>query len=683
MWENIISAVIGQQNGGTVLMKLKQMILTIALSLCMAAACLPKAVSADDTPQGRWTDYAAASFDGGSGTKADPYKIATAQQFALLAKEVNSGVYGKTHAKEYFILTADIDLSGHVWTPIGYESYDSGGGSAQAFEGYFNGDNKKITGLYVDEREGDSYGKNRSAGLFGCISAVGEDYVIKNVIIENGTVYAGDGDTTSGEIYGAGLLVGSITTSYGTDYAAINNCAVSGVVNSTKYAGGLVGKASYTIFKNCTADVKVDGIGVSGGFVGNADFSSQFLDCKASGNVTGGWSTGGFAGILFYNITVNHCAAFGKVEAKDWNLGGFVGYTESSVEITNSIAMGDVISSVTNWQRRTGGFIGTAWDVTTELENCHAGGKITVVEDGTVGGFVGYDNGNKITISGCSFDNVKNASLSGVGSASARTYDITAQNTDAVAASVCVDYYGGHVMVEKAGQDPTCTDDGYEIGYECKRCGHKEGFAVIPASGHTGGKATCTAKAVCEVCNEEYGELDMNNHTGKEEWTQTGTTHEKKWSCCGTVTVANEAHEWVNGVCSECEYECLHSDVNKKATCKDKAVCGVCGESFGELDSNNHADLKHIPAKAATKDAEGNIEYWYCDGCDKYYSDAAASKEISKADIVTAKLPADNDFPQTGDGRSFMMWIALFLISGAVIIGAKAVRKDILEGKRN
>ena len=74
----------------------------------------------------------------------------------MLAKEVNSGVVGKTHEGEFFNLTADIDLSGHVWTPIGYESYASGGGSAQSFSGYFNGNNKKITGMYVDEREGDS-----------------------------------------------------------------------------------------------------------------------------------------------------------------------------------------------------------------------------------------------------------------------------------------------------------------------------------------------------------------------------------------------------------------------------------------------------------------------------------------------------------------------------------------------
>ena len=75
------------------------------------------------------------------------------------------------------------------------------------------------------------------------------------------------------------------------------------------------------------------------------------------------------------------------------------------------------------------------------------------------------------------------------------------------------------------------------------------------------------------------------------------------------------------------------------ATCKNKAICEVCGESYGKLDPNNHANLKHIDAKAATKTSEGNIEYWYCDGCNKYYKDAKATQEITKAQTVTAKLP--------------------------------------------
>ena len=108
------------------------------------------------------------------------------------------------------------------------------------------------------------------------------------------------------------------------------------------------------------------------------------------------------------------------------------------------------------------------------------------------------------------------------------------------------------------------------------------------------------------------------------------------------------------------------------ATCTEKAVCEVCGKAYGELDPNNHTDLKHFPAKAATEDAEGNIEYWYCEGCGKYYSDKDGTKEIKKADTVTAKLPKS---PPTGDNSSLMLWSALLFISGGAVICTAANKR--------
>ena len=102
-----------------------------------------------------------------------------------------------------------------------------------------------------------------------------------------------------------------------------------------------------------------------------------------------------------------------------------------------------------------------------------------------------------------------------------------------------------------------------------------------------------------------------------------------------------------------------------EATCKDKAACEVCGERYGEPDAKNHKALQHVEAKAATKDAEGNIEYWYCADCGKYFKDAAATAEITKADTVTAKL-TDSGKPATGD-RGSVLWVAVLLISGAAI----------------
>ena len=108
------------------------------------------------------------------------------------------------------------------------------------------------------------------------------------------------------------------------------------------------------------------------------------------------------------------------------------------------------------------------------------------------------------------------------------------------------------------------------------------------------------------------------------------------------------------------------------ATCAEKAVCDVCGKAYGELDPKNHTDLKHISAKAATEDAEGNIEYWYCGSCNKYYSDKDGTKEIKKADTVTAKLPKT---PPTGDTSSLSLWLVLVLASGGAASGAAALSR--------
>ena len=112
-----------------------------------------------------------------------------------------------------------------------------------------------------------------------------------------------------------------------------------------------------------------------------------------------------------------------------------------------------------------------------------------------------------------------------------------------------------------------------------------------------------------------------------------------------------------------------------KATCKDKAKCEVCGAEYGELDAKNHTNLKHFQATAATKTTEGNIEYWYCEGCGKYYSDKDGTKEIKKADTVTAKLKDDSKSPQTGDTSNLALWIALLFVSGGAAIGTTVVSR--------
>ena len=414
----------------------------------------------------------------------------------------------------------------------------------------------------------------------------------------------------------------------------------------------------------------------------------------------------------------------------------------------------------------------------------------------------------------------------------AQTVTVDEKNVDTVTVNgtaVTLDADGGFVLpptngeqkivvTDKAGNNAELTvtvNNGHTFGEwvsdndgkHTRKC-TVDGCDAFETENCSGGNATCTEKAVCDVCGKAYGEFDGTNHEGGvQEWTtRTAFVHEQKWNCCGAVIVASEAHEWKDGVCRECGYVCLHNDTDKnhicdycekiisehedadknhvcdycekiisehedkdknhicdycektisehedadknhicdycekiisehedkdknhicdycektisehedadknhicdycekiisehedkdknhicdycgkeitnhsggKATCTEKAVCEICNEPYGEIDGASHADLRHIEAKTATKDVEGNVEYWYCEACNKYYSDEAATKEIKKTDTVTAKLPDSSKSPQTGDNGSLMLWIALLFISGGVMKGVTAFDK--------
>ena len=209
------------------------------------------------------------------------------------------------------------------------------------------------------------------------------------------------------------------------------------------------------------------------------------------------------------------------------------------------------------------------------------------------------------------------------------------------------------------------------------------------------------------ACGEK---TDVNNHADGNK--------DHKCDVCGKILSkcadTNKDHK-----CDLCG-KTLSEHTGGTATCKDKAKCAVCGESYGELDANNHTDLKHIEAKAATKTSEGNIEYWYCEGCGKYYKDAKATQEITKEQTVTAKLPSDNNtsaggstgnnnkpsnnattspqtggstgnnnkpssnataLPQTGDTSNPALLVVIMLVSGSAAIGIAVVGSKKKYGK--
>ena len=103
---------------------------------------------------------------------------------------------------------------------------------------------------------------------------------------------------------------------------------------------------------------------------------------------------------------------------------------------------------------------------------------------------------------------------------------------------------------------------------------------------HVGGVATCTKKAVCEVCGVEYGEIDADNHDMAPTWIVDEKKHTKKYECCGTIKIQEEEHSIKYGICTVCAYTCSH--IGGEATCMSRAVCEICGVAYGDKNSNNH-----------------------------------------------------------------------------------------------
>ena len=220
------------------------------------------------------------------------------------------------------------------------------------------------------------------------------------------------------------------------------------------------------------------------------------------------------------------------------------------------------------------------------------------------------------------------------------------------------------VVTDKAGNNAEMTvtvNNGHTFGEwvsdndgkHTRKC-IVDGCDAFETENCSGGNATCTEKAVCDVCGKAYGEFDGTNHEGGvQEWTtRTAFNHEQKWNCCGAVIVASEAHEWKDGVCRECGYVCLHNDADKDH------ICDYCKKTISE---HVDKDKNHI-----------------CDYCEKTISahEDAPTEEIKKADTVTAKLPDDSKSPQTGDNSNLILWIALLIISGGVMKGVTAFGKS-------
>lgn len=640
----------------------------------------------------------------GLGTAVSPYQISTADQLKLFRDIVN-GSNGQTPNRgACAVLTADIDLNNEPWTPIGPDT-DS------AYTGNFDGQGHTVRNLSIT-------GDFKRAGLFGYI----KDGAIRKLTVAGSVSCTVD--------YGwCGGIAGC------AERETIENCASLCTISYTgkdARVGGIVGwvpnSSSSTIIRDCYNIGNITGGSDTGGICGFY-LTGNIFNCYNVGEITGGEYIDNIAGYYINNPT--NCYYLSNTDtdpaaktAADFANGTVLALLKAGSRDNNEDPWADtcqylaaagktlpVLKTQTGDAHRHDWSAWTPNGDGTHSRSCACGvaeTKACTITPATCtekakctvcGAEYGNALGHDFTTSWTHDDNEHWRQCSRCNEkkdVSSHTWDSGTETT----ASTCTKAGKKTYTCTKCGATKTepidatghswksdWTSDATHHWHECanKNCDVTDNSGKNGYADHTGGKATCTEKAKCTVCGVKYGAIDPANHTGTEQWTQTTTTHEKKWSCCNTVSVPNENHKWTDGVCSECGYVCLHDDTDKNhicdicgktisehkdadnnhicdycnkkisdhtggtATCKDKAVCEICKESYGSLDPNNHTDLKHIDAKAATAAEEGNIEYWYCDGCKKYFSDAAAKTEITEAATVTAKLP-----PQitAGDGAA-------------------------------
>ena len=181
---------------------------------------------------------------------------------------------------------------------------------------------------------------------------------------------------------------------------------------------------------------------------------------------------------------------------------------------------------------------------------------------------------------------------------------------------------------------------------------------------------TVTVNGVTATLTDK-GELTLNPATG----TQTVIATDKAGNSTSITVTVNDGCTWGawtsngnNTHTRTCQYDAAHTETGDcaggTATCSAAAVCTTCGGAHGEKDPSNHSNLTHVPYKAATVYSAGNIEYWYCSGCGKYYLDANATNAIAQSYTVIPRLSGGWGV-RTGDDSDLTLWLTLLLLSGS------------------
>ena len=467
----------------------------------------------------------------------------------------------------------------------------------------------------------------------------------------------------------------------GPSSAALTEWSPMGVSNSTVYAGTFDGAGHTIQGLYRSANKSLAGLF---GFTNGATIKNV----KVTGYLGSAKSAGGIAAHT-EQTTITGCVNAATVNAYTGgqeSIGGIVGITELSSQIIDCINIGVIKCQAGDADPVFAGGIAGYLSSDSTISSCSNGGKV-----------IGACNGN---------DSYCRSQIGGiVGIATLGTI---------------TDCYNAGSVTDITPEDPN--SEPWVGGIVGSAPGHSSKYLSVTISNcySTGSVTNTTDKSAFDFANGGVLALLMAGRPADAQpWDTTCkylesagmtlpvfarqnlTVHDHVWSAYTTDTAAKtHTHSCACGVAE------TEACTITPATCKDGSACAVCGQQYGSPDTGKHANLQHFPAVAATTDAEGNKEYWYCGGCGKYFADAAATKEITRADTVTAKLPQPttpptaaptaqpttapqaaeqprrtahptvqptaaptvqpvSTIPATGDTSSPILWAALLLCSGA------------------
>ena len=381
--------------------------------------------------------------------------------------------------------------------------------------------------------------------------------------------------------------------------------------------------------------------------------------------VAGAMVNKGYKGTgVFENISVS-----GTITVKATNgsnkIGGLIG--EDNRWIVRNCATDVTITEASN----TGGMTGISNNTT--FENCTAKGRISGLWG--LGGFVGYasssnwdDKTTESTFTNCIADVAIEASDWNVGGFVGLAEFGTFKNSASF----------GTVTSTVTRWEP-------RVGGFVGRAGNTEDYVNSTATFvkcHSASLVTCDRK---DTCGGFAGKFEAGTTAGCSFDNQKNTnlngigTNKTEQQVEACITQKN-----LSNICEDVYGDHHYAEeltVDQEATCSEEGSksyhcirCDAKGKSFVIPKIN----LTHVDAKAATAESAGNIEYWHCEKCGKYFSDAKAAHEITLEQTVIEKLPgkeAVNNLPKTGDDSRVALWLLLLAVSGGVLLKNFADRR--------